>query len=109
MNTYKITNISHLLGKRDHKYNSTLDIDYIDNMVKKVSQLRPEESLYLTVNTLPLSLHRLRIKNLIDVVEVSPDELKSILQVTAPKPEPEVVNAPMVEKDAKKKNTRRKK
>ena len=35
MNTYKITNITNTVGKRDFKYNSDLNIEYVDNMVKK--------------------------------------------------------------------------
>jgi hypothetical protein len=69
MSTYKITNITHLLGKREHKYNSNLDIEYVDSMNKKTIVLKPNESVFLSIVSLPLSVHRLRVKNLIIVTE----------------------------------------
>lgn len=84
MSTYKITNITHLAGKRDLKYNSVLDIEYVDQMVKKTVKIKPNDSLYLTISTLPLSVHRLRVKNLITVTEVSNKEMEQ-LKPKAPK------------------------
>jgi hypothetical protein len=78
MSTYKITNITHLAGKRDLKYNSVLDIEYVDQMVKKTVKIKPNDSLYLTISTLPLSVHRLRVKNLITVTEVSNKEMEQL-------------------------------
>ena len=63
MNTYKITNVTNLAGKREYKYNSILDIDDVDGMMRKTIKVKPGDSLYLTVPTLPLSVHRLRVKN----------------------------------------------
>jgi len=78
MSTYKITNITHLAGKRDLKYNSVLDIEYVDQMVKKTVKIKPNDSLYLTISSLPLSVHRLRVKNLITVTEVSNKEMEQL-------------------------------
>ena len=75
MNTYKITNITNLAHKRDVKYNSPINIEYIDNRVKKVATVKAGDTMFLTVHSLPLSVHRLRIKNLITISEVSPAEL----------------------------------
>ncbi len=86
MSTYKITNVTNLAGKRDHKYNSILDIDYVDGMMKKTAKVKPGDSLYLTVSTLPLSVHRLRVKKLITVTEVSATELEGIVKKSQPKP-----------------------
>lgn len=85
MSTYKITNISQLAGKRDAKYNSTIDIEYVDEMVKKTINIKPNETIYLTVSSLPLSVHRLRIKNLITVSEISTSELNKLLNDIKPK------------------------
>lgn len=86
MNTYKITNVTNLAGKREYKYNSILDIDYVDGMMRKTIKVKPGDSLYLTVPTLPLSVHRLRVKKLITVTEVSAAEMERITKASKPKP-----------------------
>lgn len=88
MITYKITNISNLLGKRDPKFNSTIDIEYIDNMIRKNKTLAPNASLFLTVSSLPMSIHTLRAKNLITVTEINKSELDSIMEINKPKVSP---------------------
>lgn len=85
MSTYKITNITNRAGKRDSKFNSNLDVEYVDNMMRKSMTLKPGNSLYLTVAMLPLSIHRLRMKNLVIVEEVSATELTKLT-----KPAPQV-------------------
>jgi len=75
MSIYKITNRTNLVGKRDFKFNSELDITVVDNMVKKTMKIKPGDSVFLTVTSLPLSVHRLRVKGLVTVVEVSPADL----------------------------------
>lgn len=70
MGTYKITNITNLLGKRDYKYNSTLDVDYVDGLIKKKLKIKAGGSVNLTIESLPLSVHRLRVKNFIIVNEI---------------------------------------
>jgi len=79
MSTYKITNITNTLGKRNSKHNSNLDIEYVDEMTKKKITIKPNDCVYLTTISLPLSVHRLRVKKLITVVEVSENELKQFL------------------------------
>jgi hypothetical protein len=77
MSTYKITNITDTTGKRDFKHNSVLDIDYVDSMVKKTIKIKAGDSVYLTTQKLPMSVHKLRVKGLVTVTEVSPSELAS--------------------------------
>jgi hypothetical protein len=89
MSTYKITNITNLAGKREFKYNSVLDIDYVDEMMKKTISVKPGDVLYLTVPTLPLSVHRLRVKKLITVTEISPEELEKAMKTSQSKVKPE--------------------
>jgi hypothetical protein len=112
MGTYKLTNVTNLAGKRDFKFNSVLDIEYIDEMMKKTVKLKPGDSLYLTVPTLPLSVHRLRVKKLIVVTEVSAAELENA-KTLQPKPK-EVVkedvavnNAEEAKKTSKKKYSKK--
>ena len=82
MSTYKITNITNTAGKRDFKFNSELSIEFIDNMMKKAIAIKPGDSVFLTVQSLPLSVQRLRVKGLVVVTEVSEAELaKTIVEV----------------------------
>lgn len=82
MNTYKITNLTNTAGKRDPKFNTTLDIDYVEMMMKKTVKVKPGETTYLQISKLPLSVHRLRVKGLISVVEVSPSELRNSMEAS---------------------------
>lgn len=84
MNTYKITNITNFIGKRDTRFNSVLDIEYVDSMVKKTIKINPGESVYLQISSLPLSVHGLRVKKLINVTEVSVSELKNSMASSKP-------------------------
>lgn len=79
MNTYKITNITNLLGKRKMHYNTTLNVEYVDNMNKKFVKIKPNETIFLSIKSLPLSLQRLRLQNLITVIPISITELKKEL------------------------------
>jgi hypothetical protein len=104
MNTYKITNITNLAGKRDFRFNSELDIEYVDNMIKKVVKVKPNESIFLTTESLPLSVHRLRVKNLVTVTEISKNELAALLESKKPK----AVKVAAEEGEAPKKSSKKK-
>lgn len=80
MATYKVTNITSGLGKRDSNFNTTLKIDYVDEMMKKNILLKPNDVLYFTTDKLPLSLHRYRVKQLVSISEISDKELSSVLK-----------------------------
>lgn len=115
MNTYKITNLTNTVGKREFKYNSSLSIEYVSDMMKKTATVRPGESLYLTVSELPISVHRLRVKNLVSVVEISQNELENLKNQGKPKAvsTPVVAEIAVVEEvindDTAKRSTRKKK
>lgn len=79
MKTFRITNITNLLGKRSFKQNSELEVEYVDGMIKKTLKIKPQETIYLSLSSLPLSIHRLRIKGLVTVSEVSAKELKAVM------------------------------
>jgi hypothetical protein len=79
MRTFKITNITNLLGKRSFKQNSELEADYIDGMLKKTLKIKSGETVYLTHQSLPLSIHRLRIKGLVTVSEISGKEMSTMV------------------------------
>ncbi|MDA3779562.1 MAG: hypothetical protein PF487_04960 [Bacteroidales bacterium] len=85
MKTFKITNTTNLVGRRDPKYNTIIDVEYIDNRIKKSTKLNAGESVFLTISTqLPLSIHRLRIKGLITVTEITSTELNEIMKKVNP-------------------------
>jgi hypothetical protein len=105
MNTYKITNVTNLVGKRDPKFNMPIDVEYIDNRTKKSINLKAGESVFLTVNSLPLSVHRLRIKKLIEISEVSAAELVKSMEKTKPQPITKPKSVRKVVTEEKKKET----
>ena len=76
MGIYRITNITDKLGKRDVHYNKELEIDYVDGMERKKMLLKPTETTYLSVPSMPLSIHRMRIKSWIQVDQIGKKELK---------------------------------
>jgi hypothetical protein len=80
MNIYKITNITDKLGKRDNNYNNILKISYVDEMVKKNIELKPNNTIYFKANSLPLSVQKFKIKNLVSVNEISEKEFNDIKQ-----------------------------
>jgi len=79
MNTYRIINTTNEIGKREINYNSTLDIEYVDGMTKKIIKLKPSETLYLTLKSLPLSIRKLIVKHMVDVIEIPENQLKAIM------------------------------
>lgn len=79
MSTYKITNITNTIEKRNVKHNSTLIIDYVDGMENKCVNIKPNETIYITISSLPISIQRLRMKNLISVVEIDSIELNKAI------------------------------
>jgi len=79
MNIYKITNISENVGKRDPNYKSILTLKYVNNLKEEKLLIKPGETVYLSINKLPISAHSLRVKNLISVSEISESELKKVL------------------------------
>jgi hypothetical protein len=84
MANYKITNLTNTAGKRDMKFNTTLSIDYVDEMQKKSIQVKPGETVFLQIHSLPLSVHKLRVKKLISVVEISTNELNNSMKANKP-------------------------
>ena len=89
MNTYKITNITDKLGKRDNNFNSTLKISYTDEMVKKDLYLEPKNTIYFSADSLPLSVQKFKVKNLVSVSEISEKELTALKERKKPKSKPQ--------------------
>jgi len=109
MSTYKITNISNLAGKRDPKFNSIIDIIYVENMIKKIISVKPNNSVYLTIQSLPMSVHSLRAKGLITVVEIGDSELNNFINAKEERQvEVRKIETEIHEDEMKKQNKKRK-
>ena len=106
MNTYKITNITSQLGKRQANYNSTLKVSYIDGMERKNLFIKPDEEVYFTTVSLPISLHKFRVKGLVSISDVTDKELRNVKNEDASK-KPKVIKK--TKTSAKKKATTEKK
>jgi hypothetical protein len=83
MNVFKITNTTDLLNKRDFYYNTSLKIEYADGMRKKIVSIDPGKTIFLKINHMPISIHKLRSKGLITVVET--DEEMPTAQISEKK------------------------
>lgn len=94
MTNFKITNITNTTGKRSMRFNSTLDIDYIDEMKKKTIKIKPGETVFLQIHSLPLSVHKLRVNKLISVIEVTNNELKNNMNIKKSIITPIVIETP---------------
>jgi hypothetical protein len=91
MGIYKITNITNRIERRQNSYNSSVEIEYVNNMEKKNIVLRAGEVLFMDIVSLPVSIHKLRAKNLISVIEASRNEMNSDSTIKANKSKPKVV------------------
>ena len=93
MKYFKIKNLTNTFEKRQFNVNTPLDITYIDSMVKKSKRIFPDETLYLQLSTLPLSIHKMRINGLVAVSEITKDEFlfeqKKLTQKKVVKPKEE--------------------
>lgn len=86
MVTYKITNITDKLGKRHHSFNMTVKIKYVDSMINKSVDLKAGKSMFLTIESLPLSVHRLRVQGHVIVEELSKDAVTALTNKPKRKP-----------------------
>lgn len=108
MSTFKIVNITDTLGKRDPNYNSTLKIDYNDGMNRKTILLDPNKTTYLTIPSMPLSIHKMRMKKWIIVDEINKKELKKQMDSQKQTPTPPPNKKVTTTTTTKKKTYRRK-
>ena len=67
MNTYKIKNITKGLEKRDPNFNSTVIINYVDGMLNKQIKIKPDDVVYLTIKSLPISVNKLQLNGLVQI------------------------------------------
>lgn len=104
MNVYKITNISNFLGKRDVKYNTPIEINYVDGLTKNKIIIKVGDTVFLNTQSLPISVHKLRAQNLVTVVETNESEMIAAMQPkTRVKPHEEIIVEIIDLKSSKKK------
>ena len=70
---YKITSLTSKLAKRHSDKSATLKIAYRDRFTEKEHSLPAGGTLYISSPSLPINLHKLRMKKLISVVELRKD------------------------------------
>jgi len=112
MGYFKIKNITNSLPKRHVKKDSMVEIEYSGGFIKKSFKLNSGAEAYIEAGNLPISIHKLRMKGMISIVEVSKNDFYK-----KQKPEPPKVTAPKkgeiidgaVEKDTSIKKINRKK
>lgn len=85
MGIYKITSLTNMLGKRELKSNSVLEFDYVEGMINRTVKIWPGSSVFLNISSLPLSLQKLRVKNLIAISEITEMEMNQVIESKKPK------------------------
>jgi hypothetical protein len=105
MGYYKVTNLTAKLPKRHQQKNSTLKLEYRANFDIKTQDLHVGQTLYISSPSLPVNLHKLRMKKLISVVEIGKNTFMK-LQRPIPKPQSKVETKTTTQKS---KSGRRKK
>jgi len=101
MGIYKITNTTNKIDKRQQGFNSLVLIDYVNNMEKQSKPLNAGETLFIEISALPISIHKLRAKNMISVSEASRSEMLSNVSTVYKQlvpVEPVVVEKPSITK-----------
>ncbi|MFW6247138.1 MAG: hypothetical protein ACOC22_03150 [bacterium] len=94
MKYFKIKNLTNTLKKRYVRSNTALDIIYVDGMIKKTKKIFPDQTIFLELTTLPLSIHKMRVNGLVAVSEISREEF--LFEVNKP------VEKKVVKKEEKK-------
>lgn len=70
---YKITSLTSKLAKRHADKDTTLKIAYRNRFTEKEHILPAGGTLYISSPSLPINLHKLRMKKLVTVVEIGKD------------------------------------
>jgi hypothetical protein len=84
---YKIKNITDKFGKRHVNKDSVLNIEYHVGFQKKYRRLAAGDEIVLSCRTLPVSIHTLRAKKMITVMEISENEFARLQKPSARKKE----------------------
>lgn len=85
MSYYKIKNITGKLPKRHINKDMKLKIEYHVGFQKKFHELNFDGEIVLSCRKLPVSIHSLRAKQLINVIEISENEFMRLQKPSAKK------------------------
>jgi hypothetical protein len=77
---FKIKNVTNLLDKRHPFANTAVEIEYVQKNAKENVKLKVGEELIFDSTTLPTSIHNLRIKKFIRVVQISDDQVAGLFK-----------------------------
>jgi hypothetical protein len=92
---FKIKNVTNLLDKRHPFVNTSVEIEYVDKNSKSNIKLKVGEELIFDSITLPTSIHNLRIKKFIRVIQISNDQVAGM--VNPQEPEVLIIDLPSQE------------
>ena len=81
---YKITSLTHKLPKRHINKDKTLEIEYRESFKEREYRLPPNGTLYISSPSLPVNLHKLRMKKMITVVEINKNDFMKLQQPPIP-------------------------
>ena len=98
---YKIKNITGKLPKRHVDKDRVLNVEYHVGFQKKFRKLNAGEEILLTCKTLPVSIHTLRTKNLITIIEINENEFNRLQKPSAKKVPAKVIEKPEVKEISK--------
>lgn len=82
---YKIKNITGSLAKRHQNKDMELKVEYLVGFQKKVYTLPVGQELVMSCKALPLQIHTLRAKGLVNVIEISENEFMKLQKPSAKK------------------------
>ncbi len=85
MSYYKIKNITGKLPKRHINKDMGLKIEYHVGFQKKYHLLVSDTEIVLSCRKLPISIHNLRAKQLINIIEISENEFMRLQKPSAKK------------------------
>jgi len=74
MRTYKITNITNTLNKRNLYYNKTLDIEFPYDMKDQKVNLKPNDNIIFKTHHIPFNIQKLKIQGLVMIDDITRTE-----------------------------------
>lgn len=85
MGYYRIINITNRLGKRDINKDRELSVEYNIGFTKRIHKIKSGDELIISSKSLPVSAHQLRLKGLVNVIEISENEFTKLQKPSAGK------------------------
>lgn len=74
---FRIKNITNLLDKRHPAYNTSVEIEYINGLLRKKITIKPDNDIILSSKSLLPSVDRLRLNGHVLITQVTGYEIKN--------------------------------